>query len=131
MLRARLCKEEPIPGFGQGVLCQEIYYAVTFVVCRHIFHCILIELFCRVCFLGGETPQVLPFLSKAHPLWAKSWGERLSVTRLFGNAGGVSVCIAAGALYLLIFPCRQMLQSISVLGKGWCGGRVRPEGSWV
>jgi len=53
------------------------------------------------------------------------------VTRLFGNAGGVSVCIAAGALYLLIFSCRQMLQSISVLGKGWCGERVQPEGSWV
>ena len=72
MLRARWCKGEPIPGFCQEVLCQEIYYAVTFVVCRRIFDCILIELCCRVCLLGGEIPQVLPFLSKAHPLWAES-----------------------------------------------------------
>jgi len=72
VLRARLCKEEPIPGFGQGVLCQVIYYAVTFVVCRRISNCILIELCCRVCLLGGETPQVLPFLSRTHPLWAES-----------------------------------------------------------
>ena len=40
------------------------------------------------------------------------------MTRLFGNAGGVFVCIATGALYLLIFSSRQMLQIISVLGKG-------------
>ena len=107
MLRARFCKKEPMPGFGQGVLCQEIYYSVTFVVCRRISHCILIELFCRICFLGGKTPQVLPFLSKAPPLLVESWVERLSVTRLFRNAGGVSVCIAAGVvggpLYLLTF----------------------------
>ena len=42
------------------------------------------------------------------------------MTRLFGNAGGVSVCIATGALYLLISSCGPVLQSISsqVLGKG-------------
>jgi len=127
VLRARLCKEEPIPGFGQGVLCQEIYYDVTFVLCRHISHCILIELFYCVCFLGGETPQVLPFLSKAPPLWAESWGE----TRLFGNPVGVSVCIAAGVvggpLYLLTFFVEQGLQSISVLIKGLCDGRAQSE----
>jgi len=44
------------------------------------------------------------------------------------SIGGVSVCIAAGALYLLIFSCRPLLWSIAVLGKG---GRVRTEGSWV
>jgi len=59
---ARLCKEEPMPGFGQGILCQELYYSVTFerdtlsIVRRHLSHCIVIELFCRVCFLGGKTP---------------------------------------------------------------------------
>jgi len=107
-----------MPGFGQGILCQEPYYSVAFergklsIARRRIFHCILVELFCRVCFLGVETSQVIPFLSKATPLWAESWGERLSVTRLFGSADGVSVHIAGGALYLLTFFVGQVLQSI-------------------
>jgi len=135
---ARLCKEEPMSGFGPGIVYQELYYSVTFecgklsIVRRRISHCVLSEFLYRVYLLRGETLQTaLSFLVKATHLWVESWGVRLSVHRLFKNAVDVSVCIAremVGApLNLLIFFVRKMLHSITVLIKGLFGRSVWPE----
>ena len=76
LLLTRLCKKEPIPEFGPGILCQELCYSATFLcgklsieLRRRVFRC--------VCILGvGETLHAAIFslglVSETTPFWVKS-----------------------------------------------------------
>ena len=76
LILARLCEKEPMPGFGPGILCQELCYSATSLcgklsveLRRRVFRC--------VCVLGvGETLHAAIFslglVSAATPLWVET-----------------------------------------------------------